>query len=115
MIMEIFVSRLCQCQYSGHDIVLYTVLLMYYTIIMHATNGGNWVGKGCTGYLYHYFQLSVNLQLCHSKRFNFKIECFIKKIFVHLPRNHKSGKMERFLNGVVREHRSCRGKRAFQK
>ena len=44
--MEIFVTRLCQCQYSGHDIMLYIALLMYYTSIMYATNGGNWVGKG---------------------------------------------------------------------
>ena len=46
--MEMFVSQLCQCQYSGHNIVLYTVLLMYCTSIMYVTNGVNWVGKGCT-------------------------------------------------------------------
>ena len=76
----------------------------------------NWTKlKWCTGCLYHYFQLCVNLQLCHSKRCNFKIECFIKKIFERLPRNQRSDKLERFLNGVGREHRSCRRKTAFQK
>lgn len=94
--MEIFVSRLCQCQYSGHDIAPNTVLLMYCTSIMYVTNGGNWGDKGGTGCLYHYFQLYVNLQLCHSKRFNFKIECIIKKIFEHLPRNHKKANWKDF-------------------
>ena len=49
--MEMFVSWLCQCQYSGRDIAPNTVLLMYCTRIMYVTNGGNWVGKGGTGCL----------------------------------------------------------------
>lgn len=48
----------------------------------------------------YYLSLHVNLKLCHSKRFNFKRDFFfIKRIFEHIPRNHRSGKMERLFNG----------------
>lgn len=37
----------------------------------------------------------MNLQPCHNKRFNFKIQFFkTGKLFGHLPRNHKSDRTE---------------------